>query len=247
MRKSLLTLLLLALVIPLQAATLTVSAAASLTDVMHDIAKDYQRETHDTLIFNFGGSNVLARQILEGAPTDVFLSADELKMDQLSQRGFIDKASRRSILSNTLVIIVPSDSSLTISSAKDLLSESIRNIAVAEPQSVPAGIYAKEYLRKLHVWDHIKDKLVPTDNVRAALAAVESGNVQAGVVYRTDALISHSVRIAFEVPAAEGPKISYPAAVVADSKQKAAARRFLEYLRTEPALARFLQYGFLLQ
>jgi molybdate transport system substrate-binding protein len=226
------------------AANLRVSAASSLTDALHDIARIYQT---DTLLFDFGASSTLARQIAEGAPSDVFISADELKMDQLQQRGFIIKASRRSILSNTLVIIVPSDSSLKITSAADLADDAISNIAVAEPQSVPAGIYAKEYLRKLHVWDRIKDKLIPTENVRAALAAVESGNVQTGIVYRTDALISRSVRIAFEVPRAEGPKISYPVAIVGDSKQKAAAQRFIDFLQSQPAQEIFRKYGFIIK
>jgi molybdate transport system substrate-binding protein len=232
---------------PLMAANLRVSAASSLTDALHEIAGVYQGETHDTVLFDFGASSTLARQIAEGAPSDVFISADELKMDQLQQRGFIIKGSRRSILSNTLVIIVPSDSNLKLTSAADLADDAISNIAVAEPQSVPAGIYAKEYLRKLHVWDRIKDKIIPTENVRAALAAVESGNVQTGIVYRTDALISRSVRIAFEVPPAEGPKISYPVAIVGDSKQKASAQRFIDFLQTAPAQEIFRKYGFIIK
>jgi len=229
------------------AANLRISAASSLTDALHDIAVLYQHETHDTLLFDFGASSTLARQIAEGAPSDVFISADELKMDQLQQRGYIVKASRSSILSNTLVIIVPSDSNLKINGPADLASNAISTIAVAEPQSVPAGIYAKEYLRRNHVWDRIKEKIIPTENVRAALAAVESGNVQAGIVYRTDALTSRSVRIAFEVPAAEGPKISYPAAIVGESKQKAAAQKFIDFLQSSPAREVFRKYGFIIR
>lgn len=229
------------------AANLRVSAASSLTDALHDIAKIYERDAHDTLLFDFGASSTLARQIAEGAPSDVFISADELKMDQLQQRGYIVKASRRSILSNTLVIIVPSDSNLKINGPADLADNAISNIAVAEPQSVPAGIYAKEYLRAHHVWDRIKDKIIPTENVRAALAAVESGNVQTGIVYRTDALISRAVRIAFEVPASQGPKISYPVAIVGDSKQKAAAQKFIDFLRSPPAQEVFRKYGFIIK
>ncbi len=229
-----------------QAATITVSAAASLSDALRETGAGYQKETGDTAVFNFGASSQLARQIMEGAPADLFISADELKMDQLQQRGFIVNKTRRSILSNTLVIIVPSDSPVRIKSPADLADPAIRNVAVAEPQSVPAGIYAKEYLRKLKVWDRITDKIIPTDNVRAALAAVESGNAGAGIVYKTDALISRAVRIAYEVPVAEGPKISYPAAVVADSDKKAAAQRFLDYLRSDPARAVFRRYGFIL-
>src|SRR3954453_3169244 len=209
------------------AAALRVSAAASLSDALREIGDAYGKEA---LQFNFGASSTLARQIIEGAPADVFISADELKMDQLAVRGLIVKKSRRSILSNTLVIIVPADSNLKIASPRALADPAIRNIAVAEPQTVPAGIYAKEYLRKLGVWSKIASKIIPTDNVRATLAAVESGNVETGIVYRTDALISKAVRIAYDVPAAEGPDISYPAAVVADSRQKASAQQFLDFL-----------------
>jgi molybdate transport system substrate-binding protein len=228
-------------------ADLRVSAAASLSDVLQEIAPIYEKQSGDATLFNFGSSSTLARQIQEGAPADIFISADELKMDQLQQRGLIVRKSRRSILSNTLVIIVPGESRLKIASPADLADPAIRNIAVAEPQTVPVGIYAREYLRKLRLWDKVKDKIVPTDNVRAALAAVESQNAETGIVYKTDALISHAVRIAYEVPRDEGPDISYPAAVLADSKQKAAAQRFLDYLQSPPARAIFRKYGFLLK
>ena len=240
-------LLALACSLPALAANLRVSAAASLTDVLREIGSVYEKQSGDTLLYNFGASSMLARQIQEGAPADLFISADELKMDQLQQRGLVVKKSRRSILSNTLVIIVPSTSSLKIASPKDLADPAIRNVAVAEPQSVPAGIYAKQYLRKLRVWDRITNKLIPTDNVRAALAAVESENAETGIVYKTDALISKVVRIAYEVPAGEGPDISYPAAVLADSKQQAAAQRFLDYLQSPQAQETFRKYGFLIK
>ena len=233
--------------LPALAANLSVSAAASLTDVLHEIGAVYEKQSGDALLFNFGASSTLARQIQEGAPVDLFISADELKMDQLQQRGLVVKKSRRSILSNTLVIIVPSNSNLKITAAKDLADPAIPNVAVAEPSTVPAGMYAKAYLRKLHVWDRITYKLIPTDNVRSALAAVESENAATGIVYKTDALISKVVRIAYEVPASEGPEISYPAAVLADSKQQAAAQRFLDYLQSPPAQEVFRKYGFLLK
>lgn len=223
------------------------SAAASLIDALQAIAPAYEKQSGDALLYNFGGSSMLARQIQEGAPADLFISADELKMDQLQQRGLLVRKSRRSILSNTLVIIVPSDSRLKITSPTDLADPGIRNVAVAEPQTVPAGIYAKDYLRRIRVWDRIKSKIVPTDNVRAVLAAVESQNAETGIVYRTDALISRLVRIAYEIPAAGGPDISYPAAVIAGSKQQAAAQRFLDYLQSPPAQEIFRKFGFLLK
>ncbi len=231
------------LCVPASAAELHVSAAASLTDVMREIAPSYEQRTGNVLLFNFGASSTLERQIEEGAPADVFISADEEKMDRLQHRGLILKASRRDILSNTLVIIVPRDRRAKLSPA-DLTSDSIRNVAVAEPQSVPAGIYAKTYLRKLRVWDRITFKLVPMDNVRSVLAAVESENADAGIVYKTDALSSNAVRIAFEVPVSEGPDIEYPAAVVADSKQRAAAQQFVDQLLSPAVQQIFLKHGF---
>ncbi|HEY6141552.1 MAG TPA: molybdate ABC transporter substrate-binding protein [Thermoanaerobaculia bacterium] len=232
--------------LPLRA-TLHVSAAASLTDVLQELAPLYEKQTGDTLLFNFGASSLLARQIREGAPADLVISADELTMDSLQQRRLIVAASRRSILSNTLAIIVPGDSRMKIASPADLARDNIRNLALAEPQSVPAGIYAKEYLRKLRLWQKVVPKVVPADNVRGALAAVESGNADAGIVYKTDALHSKLVRIAYEVPASVGPEISYPAAVVADSKQPAAARRLLDFLQSPRAQGVFRKYGFLVK
>ena len=220
-------------------APLRVSAAASLSDALTEIAAHYAHP----LLFNFGASSTLARQIQEGAPADVFISADELKMNQLQRLGLIVKKSRRDILSNSLVIVVPRESRLKLASAKELVGHTV---ALAQPDTVPAGIYAKEYLRRIKVWDRITYKLIPTDNVRSALAAVESGNVEAGIVYKTDALISHAVKIAYEIPRAEGPKIVYPVAVLADSTEKAAAQKFLDYLESEQARAVFRRLGFLL-
>lgn len=230
----------------LRAATIQVSAAASLTDALREISARYERARGDGILLNSGASSLVATQIERGAPADVFISADALQMDRLQARGLIVPKSRRAILSNTLVAVVSNDSKLVMRSPKDLLDVSFRNIAVAEPESVPAGIYAKQYLRKLGVWDRIVSKVVPTDNVRGALAAVESGNADVAIVYKTDALISKLVRIAYEVPRGEGPKIVYPAAVVADSRQRAAAQRFVDYLTADEARGIFKKYGFLL-
>jgi molybdate transport system substrate-binding protein len=229
------------------AVTLHVSAAASLTDALQEIAPAYEKAGGDTILFNFGASSTLARQIQEGAPVDLFISADEAKMNQLQVLGLIVKESRRSILSNTLVIILPSDTLLSIRSPKDLAGPDVHTIAVAEPQSVPAGLYAREYLRKLGIWDKIALKIVPADNVRATLATVASGNADAGIVYKTDALISKAVRIAYEVSEAEGPNISYPAAVIADSKLKTQAQRFLDYLQSPAAKRVFRKYSFIVR
>lgn len=228
------------------AAEIQVYAAASLTDALTEIGEQHQKQTGDQLIFNFAASSVLARQIEEGAPADIFFSADEAKMDSLQKKKLIVPETRKSLLSNILVIVVPEDSKLKLSSAKDLLN--VRGyIAIAEPKTVPAGIYAKEYLSKIDIWAKVIDHLVPTENVRAALVAVELGNADAGIVYKTDAEISKKTRLAFEVPLQEGPKISYPIAVVSESKNIEAAKKALSYIESEAALEVFKKYKFLTQ
>ena len=153
--------------------------------------------------------------------------------------------TRRTLLRNTLVIAVPGSSALQLRSAADLATNSaIKKIAIAQPESVPVGVYAREYLSRLGLWEKIASKVIPTANVRASLAVIESGNVDAGFVYRTDMLASHDAKIALEIPAADGPKISYPVAVIAASKHIAAARKFLAFLQTEKALAIFHKWGF---
>lgn len=242
---AILSFLLLTLVCRPAAAEVTLFAAASLTDAITEIEAAWEKAGGEPVVLVFGASSILARQIQEGAPADLFLSADEAKMNLLEKEGLVLKGTRRSVLSNTLVFVVPADSPLRIGSPKDLAAGRIRAIALAQPESVPAGIYAREYLQKLGLWSQVAPQVVPTENVRFALAAVESGNVDLGVVYKTDAGISKKVRIAFEVPAAEGPKISYPFAVVAATRQPDAARKLLAFLASEPALAIFRRHGFL--
>ncbi|HTH47893.1 MAG TPA: molybdate ABC transporter substrate-binding protein [Candidatus Limnocylindria bacterium] len=233
------------LVVRASAAEITVFAAASLAESLQEIAGVYQQESGDKVTFNFGASSLLARQIEEGAPADLFFSADEAKMDALDGKGLIVKETRKSRLGNTLVIVVASDRPLAISAAQDLADPKVKRLALAEPKSVPAGIYAKEYLTRQKLWTAVEPKVVPTENVRAALAAVESGNVDAGIVYQTDAAISQQVKVAFVVPAAEGPMISYPLALLKESKHPDAAKKFLAYLEAKAAGGIFRRYGFI--
>jgi molybdate transport system substrate-binding protein len=228
----------------LRAAEISIFAAASLTDALKEIAALYEQKSGDKLTFNFGGSNVLARQIEQGAPVDLFLSADDAKMDALEQKNLILPGTRRSLLSNSLVIIVTNDSAVSIRSSADLAEPNVKRLALAEPQSVPAGIYSREYLEKLGLWVKVKVKVIPTENVRGALAAVESGNVDAGMVYRTDALVSKKVKIAVHIPQTEGPKISYPIAVTKASKQPDAAKKLAEFLAGPNAMKIFEKFGF---
>jgi molybdate transport system substrate-binding protein len=239
--------LLLFTVVRIQAAEVTVFAAASLTDSLKQIAADYEKSSGDKIIFNFGASSTLARQIEAGAPADIFFSADEAQMNGLEKKNLIDPATRKSVLGNSLVVVIPNSSALQIKSSSDLTNAGVKQIAIADPKAVPAGVYARAWLEKAQLWQAIEPKVVPTENVRAALAAVASGNVDAGVVYKTDATISKNVMIAYEVPHADGPDISYPTALIKDSKEPDAAKNFLDYLSSKEAGQVFQRFGFLLR
>jgi molybdate transport system substrate-binding protein len=229
----------------MKADDLTVFAAASLTDALKEIGAAYEKTSGDKIAFNFAASGTLELQIRHGAPADIFFSADEEKMNDLAKDGLLEPDTRRDLLGNTLVIVVPNDSSLTLTSAAGLADPKVKKIALGQTQIVPAGIYAKEYLQKIGIWDQVQPRVIPQENVRAALAAVETGNVDAGIVYKTDALQTKKVRIAYEVPATDGPAIVYPAALVKGSKHADAAEKFLNYLGSPEAQAVFQRNGFI--
>ena len=226
-------------------AELRVAAAASLGESLPEIAVACATPTGATIVPSFGASSTLARQIVEGAPLDVLLSADEETIDGLERRGLVAPASRVSFASNRLVVVVARDRGTAVAAADDLLSSTVRTIAVAEPHSVPAGVYARRWLERRGLWDRLQAKLVPTDNVRAALSTVASGNADVAIVYRTDARISPRVRVAFEVPEGETPPISYGAAALLASPQPQAARRFLACLTGAEGQAVLARHGFL--
>jgi molybdate transport system substrate-binding protein len=237
---------LLALTFTGRATEVTVFAAASLSDSLKDIATYYEFNSGDKITFNFGASSTLARQIAAGAPADIFFSADEAKMDGLAQQGLIDPATRQDMLGNSLVVVVGTNSSLQVTSAYDLTNQVFKQIALADPRAVPAGIYAKKWLDNFQLWPLIGPKVVPTENVRAALAAVETGNVEAGVVYATDAGISTMVRVAYQVPAGDAPSIQYPVAAIRQSTNTVALGNFLTYLHSPRATKVFKKYGFII-
>jgi molybdate transport system substrate-binding protein len=175
----------------------------------------------------------------------MFFSADLAQMDLLEKNGQLESGTRKNLLSNQLVIVVPADSKLTIASPKDLLKTEVKKIALADPVAVPAGVYTSKYLVDEGLWDKVKQKIVPVLDVRATLASVESGNVEAGFVYKSDAVISQKVKIVFEVPTEKGPKITYPIAIVKESRKKEAARDFMNYVLSPAGKATFKKYGFL--
>jgi molybdate transport system substrate-binding protein len=228
----------------LRAGQVVVFAAASLTEALKDIGAAYEKESGEKIVLNLAGSSTLARQIGEGVPADIFFSADEAKMDAVEAKGLIEAGTRRNRLSNSLVIVVSREGGPTITGPKDLVSGKVTRIALADPGIVPAGVYAKEYLEKQNLWAELQGRVIPTENVRGALTAVESGNVDAGIVYKTDAMISKKVKVEYEVPAEEGPKIRYPAAALKGSKNLEGAKRFLEYLGSGKATQVFEKYGF---
>lgn len=230
-----------------RAADLTVFAAASLSDSLREAGAAYSAETGRSLRFNFGGSGTLARQIKDGAPADVFISADELRLDQLIDARLLRADTRRALLANTLVVVVSTErrDELKLATLGDLGDTRFRRLALGDPATVPAGSYAKQQLGRLDLWTALEAKVLPLDSVRAALAAVESGNAEAGFVYKTDALASRKVAVVFEVPPAEGPRVVYPAAVVTDSKNPDAATALIAWLAAPKAQALFARHGFL--
>lgn len=248
LRRSLLCLLLLA-GCPLAGAAeppLTVFAAASLTDVLGQVGKAYTAATGRDVRFSFAASSVLARQIESGAPADVFVSADQEWMDYLQQRGLIAADTRKDIVSNTLVLVAPADSRTTLRIAPGFplaasLGEKGR-LAVADPDTVPAGRYARAALGKLGVWDSVAGRLVPADNVRTALNFVARGEVPFGIVYGTDARGESRVRLVDTFPPDSHAPIHYPAAALA--RAGADARSFASFLSGPEARADFDKAGF---
>ncbi len=223
-----------------------VFAAASLTDALQELGKSWEAAkpggSTDTISFSFGASSDLARQIKAGAPADVFFSADVARMEEVEQAGLIDRGERRDVLSNVLVVIVPKASTIEIKAAGDLTK--LGRLALANPDAVPAGVYAKKYLEAQKVWGALADKVVPTVDVRAALAAVESENVDAGMVYRTDAMISERLRVAFEVGRSEGPAIIYALAPLKNPRNPR-ARDVARFLASKEAARVYERSGFI--
>jgi molybdate transport system substrate-binding protein len=220
-----------------------VFGAASLTESLQELGKQFEASAGTRVAFSFASSSDLARQIEAGAPADVFFSADTAKMDALEKAGLVRAGDRREFLSNVLVVVVPSDSAAKIASAKDLAA--LPKLALADPSAVPAGIYARKWLTQEGVWDAIEKRMVPTLDVRAALAAVAGGDIPAGIVYRTDAAVSKEVRIAYTVT--NGPAITYSLAPVAASNHPEAAAKFVHFLDSPAGRAAFERRGFLIR
>jgi len=225
-------------------ANLLVSAAASLKDALEEVKPLYrQTKSNVNVAYNFGASGPLQQQIENGAPADIFVSAAQKQMDALESKNLILKDTRRNLLTNRLVLIVPKTSS-SITDFTQLTGSNIKKIAIGEPKSVPVGQYAEEVFTNLGILEQIRPKLVLGNNVRQVLAAVESGNADAGVVYTTDAKTSNQVKVVATVAENLHSKIVYPVAVLKTSKNASAAREYVDFLSNNQAKTVFEKYGF---
>jgi molybdate transport system substrate-binding protein len=229
-----------------KAVTLTVSAAASLTKAMGEIKTLYSKEKPNvTINYNFGASGALQQQIEQGASADLFFSAATKQMKALQTKGLILDDTKVNLLGNTVVLVVNNDSTLAITNFKDLANDKIKKVALGEPKTVPVGQYAEEVFTSLKMLDKIKAKAVYGKDVKEVLSWVETGNVDAGVVYGTDAKTSKKVKVVavadknlYKTP------VVYPAAVIKASKNVEDSKAFLKFLSSDKAKAVFVKYGF---
>ncbi|KOA18623.1 molybdate-binding periplasmic protein precursor [Clostridium homopropionicum DSM 5847] len=226
------------------AVNLTISAAASLKDALTEIQELYKKEKSNvTINYNFGSSGALQTQIEQGAPSDVFLSAGKKQVDALKTKGLIIEDTYKNLLENEVVLVVSKDSKDNIN-FENLAEAKVKKIGLGEPESVPAGQYGKEVLAFLKIFDKISSKSVYAKDVREVLAWVETGNVDAGIVYKTDAKVSDKVKVAAEAPKGSHKDIVYPGAVIKASKNIEASKEFLKFLSGEEATKIFEKYGF---
>ena len=249
MRRTLLLIILFhAVISPMHAYAdeILVSAAASLTDALNEIGKAYTGANPRTIVrFNFGASGALQQQIMQGAPVDVFASASPKEMDALQRENRIAPATRADFAANRLVLITPPNS--TLKGWDDLRSASVRRIAISNPDSVPSGRYARETLTRRGLWNIVQPKAIFGENVRQTLTYVSGGNVDAGIVFATDQQAeARRVRVVeAAIPGQDHSPIVYPAAVLANAANPAAARKFVVFLRNAAAQTILTRYGFL--
>lgn len=224
---------------------LIVSAAASMKDAMLEIQELYQKVNPNiTVTMNFGSSGSLQQQIEQGAPVDVFVSASIGKMNSLREKSLILEDTYTELLENKIVLIVPKGNEAEIVGFDDITTDKIGKLAIGEPESVPAGKYAKETLTNLGLWDGLGDKALLGKDVRAVLAWIETENADAGIVYATDAQVSDQVEVVAVAPEESHSPVIYPAAVVKDTKQEEAAKTFLEFLKSDEGKEVFESFGF---
>lgn len=230
---------------PVVEETITVSAAASLTDALNEIAELFKEENPNIQVdYNFGGSGALKQQITQGAPVDIFFSASESDFHALVDGNYVNEENALDLLGNELVLITRLDND-TVSSFNDL--RSVKQIAIGNPDSVPAGAYTVEAFEAMGVMDNLEEIFVYAEDVRAVLTYVETGSVDAGIVYKTDAMMSDKVKIVDRLSSNSHDPIIYPVGIITKSVNSEATKVFYEYLQTNAVLEVFEGYGFVVQ
>lgn len=228
-----------------EAVELTILAAASLTDVCNEIKTEYEAaHPNVTLNFSYGASGTLQTQIEEGAPADLFFSAATKQMTALNDEGLMDSDSIVNLLENKVVLIVPEGSDKDITSFEDVATDKVGMIGLGEPGSVPVGQYSEEIFTSLGILDTVKTKANYGSDVRTVLSWVETGAVDCGVVYATDAYVGENIKIVCEAPAGSCKQVIYPVGIVKASEHADAAVEFLAYLQTDHTMQKFEGYGF---
>ncbi|NET76325.1 molybdate ABC transporter substrate-binding protein [Okeania sp. SIO1F9] len=225
---------------------LTVSAATSLKDAMEEIEPIYeQKNTNTSLTLNLSSSGSLRQQIEQGAPVDLFISASPSHINILQEKDLIIDESLRDLLKNQMVLIVPTENTAAVNTFQDLTKDTIKNISIGKPESSPAGKYAQEVLTSLGIYEALETKIVFAKNVRQVLNYVATGNVDAGIVYRTDTNASNPVKIVANAPDKSHTPVVYPIVIIKDSKNIEAAQKLAEFMFTSEAKAVFEKYDFI--
>jgi molybdate transport system substrate-binding protein len=224
---------------------LTISAAASLANPLAEIKSDFEKTNKQiTLLYNLGGSGALKQQIIQGAPADLFISAAKDQFDDLSKKGLLDNDKKMDLLSNQLALITNKAKPAPLTSFEDLKKGGINKLAIGTPESVPAGMYAKQTLEYLDIWEAIKPFTIQTKDVRQVLTYVETGSVDAGIVYMTDVQVSDKVKVVAIAEERSHDLITYSAGIIKKSTKKKEASLFYEYLQSKTARTIFEKYGF---
>jgi molybdate transport system substrate-binding protein len=225
---------------------ITVAAAISIKDAFNDIGRIYESRTGTKVVFNFGASGILQKQIEGGAPVDVFASAGEKQMNELESKGLIIQETRHDFARNALVLVVPSDSRLNVRSFNDLDNPNLKRLAIGNPKTVPAGQYTQQLITNMKIWEKLQSKLILAEDVRQVLDYVARGEVDAGVIYASDVPIAQG-RVAVVARVSEGlhDPILYPIAVIKDSRESRSARGFVDLVLNPEGQTVLKKYGLL--
>jgi len=228
---------------PNKTVTITVAAAASLQDAANKLQEIYSTQHPEVkVIYNFASSGTLMQQIKAGAPIDLFISAGKSQVDELSNAGLLINSSQQDLLGNTLLLIAPKNSTLT--NFEGLKNTNIKMLSIGNPETVPAGKYAQETLTNLKLWDELQSKMVLAKDVRQVLTYVERGDVDAGLVYKSDAISNQAIKIVAKAPADSHKAIVYPLAIIKSSSHQKEVQAFIDFLNSPEAAKVFVKYGF---